>query len=179
MFIWTAVDVNDQLIELRNMVKEIEKDVHFGQSDLTLPMHISLIISKEIPNEKYDDVIRDMRKILGSCNAFSVNVKGIELHETISWLAMEPNEQLEKLHEQLCRLFSEKYGIQLHKFDTEFRYHSTLLLDNDEKAVKEAFLKIMDTPVPSEIRATRFVIGGSETGAIGSYRVFETIEMKE
>lgn len=177
MFIWVAIDASDRLKGLRDRVKQIEGTVHFEQSDLTLPMHISLMISKEIPDDIFDAVVQDIHQILDDYEPFPIQVKGMELHESISWLAMEPNDRLENLHAQLCNLFSNKYGIQLHKFDTEFRYHSTLFLDSDAAKVKEAFLKIKDAPLPERLLANRFLIGGSETGKIGTYRVFESFAM--
>ena len=175
MFIWTAIDVDNQLTEVKKQAKQIEKIVHFQESNITLPLHVSLKISCEIPDEKYEEVVQDIKGILKAVPKFEIAVKRIELHETIAWIAMEENEHLERLHASLVETFSQKYQVQPHKFDFDFKFHTTLFLDSDEAKVKEAFLMIKDVEMPATLAADKFVIGMSPEGKVGTYRVMEEI----
>lgn len=175
MYIWTAVHVDEQLASIKKEAKQIEKIVGFQESNITLPMHISLKISCPVPEERYAEVLQDLTAILENAGSFTVKTKGIELHETICWIAMEENASLKRLHDCLDRLFLEKYNVPLHEYDLDFHYHSTLFLDSDRKKVKEAFLMIKDREIPSELSANRFLIGMSPEGKMGTYRVLKEI----
>ncbi len=175
MFIWTAIDVDEQLTAVKTEAKRIEEVVGFQDSNITLPLHISLRISCLIPDEKYDEVIRDIKALLTTIPEFEINVSRIELHETIAWIAVESNEHLERLHTSLVELFLEKYQVPPHKFDLDFKFHTTLFLDSDEAKVKEAFLMIKDIELPTTLIADEFVIGMSPEGKVGTYKVTEEI----
>lgn len=175
MFIWTAIDVDNQLTEVKSQAKQIEEKVHFQESNITLPLHISVKISCAIPDEKYEEVVKDIKEIVNAVPKFEIAVKRIELHETIAWIAVEENEHLERLHASLVKMFSEKYQVPPHKFDLDFKFHTTLFLDSDEAKVKEAFLMIKDIELPTTLVADKFVIGMSPEGKVGTYRVMEEI----
>ena len=176
MFIWTAIDVDEQLTAVKKEAKRIEEVVGFRESNITLPLHISLKISCEIPDGKYEEVVRDIKAILNTMPKFEINVRRIELHETIAWIAMEENVHLKKLHASLVEVFLEKYQMQPHKFDLDFKFHTTLFLDSDESKVKDAFLMIKDIELPTTLVADKFVIGMSPEGKVGTYRVTEEME---
>lgn len=173
MFIWTAIDVDEQLLDIKREAKRIEKVIGFQESNITLPMHISLKISCSIPDEKYDEVVGYINELFENIPKFEIKVNRVELHENIAWIAMESNEYLEMLHTSLDKLFWEKYQIQPHKFDLDFKFHTTLFLDGDEAKVKEAFLMIKDIELPETLTANKFVIGMSPEGKIGTYKVME------
>ena len=44
MFIWTGIDVDEQLAGIRDRVRQLEKEQGVTNSNLTLPFHISLKI---------------------------------------------------------------------------------------------------------------------------------------
>ena len=176
MYIWIAIDVDDQLSSLRKEAKRIEEIVKFNESNITLPMHISLKISCPIPDDKYQEVVHDIKTILQDTQRFEIKTKRIELHDTIAWIQMEHNEYLEQLHESLDKLFLDKYDVPSHKFDLDFKFHTTLFLDSDADKVKQAFLIIKDVLLPSTLIADKFVIGTSPEGKIGTYKVTEEIK---
>lgn len=176
MYIWLAIDVDDQLKNLKGKVKEVERQVNFVESGISLPMHISLRITSLIEDDMYDNIVNDIKEYSKSLKPFEINTEKIELHETISWLKMEENENLTKIHNHLTSQMLEKYNIPLHDYDKNFTYHSTLFMDSDVCKVKEAFLKIMDAEYPKVLKANKLIIGSSETGSIGTYHVDKIIE---
>lgn len=175
MYIWIAIDVDDQLSLIKQEAKRIEQVVGFLESNITLPMHISLKISCPIPNEKYEEALGDIKALLQEVPRFEIQTKRIELHDTIAWIQMEHNEYLEQLHADIDRLFFEKYHVPPHKFDLDFKFHSTLFLDSDAEKVKQAFLMIKDFPLPTTFIVDQFVVGTSPEGKIGTYKVNATI----
>ena len=175
MYLWTAIDVDEQLAPVREEAKRIEKAVVFQESNITLPLHISLKISCPVPEERFEEALADLTGILEKAGTFAVRTKGIELHDTICWIGMEENPCLRTLHDRLDRLFLEKYRIPPHKYDLDFQFHATLFLDSDSKKVKEAFLLMKDTAVPKVLKAEKFLIGMSPEGKMGTYRVIRHI----
>jgi len=177
MFIWTAIEIENQLIFIKNKIKKAEDIIGFTESNVTLPLHISLKISFEIQNDKYDEILSDLINIYSKVKPFEINVDRIELHETICWIKMFENNILIDLHNQICNLVVEKYGVSLHEFDKCFAYHTTLFLDSDKEKVKEGFMLLKDEELPTKLVANKFVIGGSESGELGTYKVFKEIEI--
>lgn len=178
MYIWAAIYVEDQLLPIKEKALAIQNNVSFESSSIeSLPLHISLKISCLIDNSLKDQAISDLEAIFKSYKPFFVKPSRIELHDTICWVLMENNESLENLHKDICDLFKDKYGTTLDKYDLGFIYHTTLFLDSDSAKVKEAFLQIKDEKLPEVLHADKVIIGGSETGEIGTYNVFKIIDL--
>lgn len=176
MYIWTAIDINKQLLNEKAIVKQIEDETGFEESNVFgLPLHVSLKISAEIKDSEIDSVRKDIIALFMKTPKFKMQIRGIELNDSIVWIRIEPNKYLNQLHESICKLFKDKYNVELHEFDKEFIYHATLFLDSDIKKIKEAYLKIKDIELPKELEASSFIIGSSSSGKIGTYHVDLTI----
>jgi 2'-5' RNA ligase len=176
MFIWTAINVNDQLLSLKDDVKVIEGMVKYNESNTNLPLHISLKISSKVDDNIAKKVIKDLKLLLKRTKPFPIKIEGIELHETICWVKIHESRYLNRLHKRICHLFNDKYNIPLHEFDKAFKYHITLFLDHDEAKVKEGFMHIKDSLLPKTLIASSFVIGSSPEGKIGTYTVNKEIK---
>lgn len=177
MFIWVAIDVDKQLLNQKEEVKKIEKEIGFEESNISLlPLHISLKISSNVSEQIVDKVKKDIDTLFSSTNPFEIDIEGIELHDNIVWIRMIPNEHLTKLHDDLCSIFSEKYNLELQEFDNNFIYHSTLFLDSNRDKINKAYNLIQDLELPSKLVASKFIIGSSQEGKIGSYKVDKIVE---
>lgn len=174
VWVWTAIDVDNQLSEIKANAKEIERQVKFAESNITLPLHVSLKISAWVANDEFAAVVDDLSALFESVAPFEIETGKIELHDTICWIRMQENARLEHLHAALNSLLGEKYGVPLHRFDKCFIYHCTLFLDNDAEKVKNAFGRI-SAVVPAKLAANKFVIGCSPNGEIGTYKVLKEI----
>ena len=171
MYVWIGIDVDSQLFEIKEKVRKIEEEKGFENSVFTLPFHISLKISFSLENDLFDDVKADIINIFDEFEPFYINVHGIEFENTICWIRMVRNLSLDGLHDRLNCVLLEKYGVPLHEYDMDYKFHTTLFMDNDFAKVNEAYGKLGRVNIPSELLANSFVIGTSESGALGTYKV--------
>lgn len=177
MFIWVGINVEEQLKETRMAVDRVFERIDISNVTCQLPLHISLKISFEIKNEVFDSVLNDIIDIYNAQKPFEIKVKGIEKHENIVWIRMYSNEDLEALATSLNVMLHDKYGVPLHEYDLDFIFHTTLFMDDDAEKINAAHNLLGDLTLPKTLTANTFVIGKSETGENGTYRVYRTIEV--
>lgn len=176
MYLWLGINVDNQLQDIQKIAKKIEKEIGFENSNFTLPWHISLKMSFYIQKEQYSAIIDDIICFYQSIQPFEIEVKGIEYDQNICWIMMKENQFLNQIHDQLNQMLLEKYHIPLHEYDLDYKFHTTLFMDKDENKVKEAFNAIKDRKIPSKLHAFLFVIGSSDSGKLGSYRLTHEIQ---
>lgn len=176
MYIWIGIDVDSQLNEIKEKAREIEDKIGFDHSNFTLPLHISLKISFPIEAYMYERVTSDIIGIFDEFEPFSVDVRGIELDGTICWIMMQRNSTLDALHDRLNSVLLQKYGVPLHEYDMDYKFHTTLFMDNNADKIASAYGSLGDVTVPASLVASKFVIGTSESGALGTYKVVIEIE---
>ena len=175
MFVWVGINVEDQLKETRMAVDGVFEKIDISNVTCQLPLHISLKISFEIENELFDSVLNDITSIYEAQKPFKIGVKGIEKHENIMWIRMYSNAEIEALATKLNMMLKEKYGIPLHEYDLDFIFHTTLFMDDDREKINTAYTLLGDLVLPETLVANTFVIGTSETGKNGTYRVYKTV----
>lgn len=78
MYIWVAVNVNNQVSELRKRSERYAKEQGLSLNTFTLPFHISLKISFQIPDNRFDEAINDIRDFYKTLHPFKVRVRKIE-----------------------------------------------------------------------------------------------------
>ena len=171
MFVWIGIDVDSQLEKIKKKAQAIEREVGFVNSNFTLPLHVSLKISFPIENTLFDRVKADIISIFDESKPFEIDVRGIEFENNICWIRMERNNSLDGIHDRLNSVMLEKYGIPLHEYDLDYKFHTTLFMDNDFGKVARAYEMLGDVYIPSKLSVDKFVIGTSENGALGTYRV--------
>ena len=177
MYIWVGIKVEDQLKMVKAQAQRIENEIGFDHSNFTLPLHISLKISFPIEDAQYEIYAEEIRKIYRNTKPFEIKVKGLELENNIAWIRMEKSKALESLSTQINMVMLEKYGVQLHEYDMDFKFHTTMFMDDNESKVKSAFDKLKDCPIPPILLANKFVIGVSLAGKLGTYKVIEEINV--
>ena len=177
MYIWTAIDINDQLGELRTLAKSVEKEIGFEHSAFTLPSHISLKISFFVEDEVYPRVIETLLDYYKTVKPFFVDAECIEIDNNIVWLRMNENPMINQIHKDLDRILSEKHEIVPHPFDLNFKFHSTLFLDSDKDKIEMAYSRIRDAKFPLSLCANKLIIGASPSGKVGTYGVTHTIDL--
>ena len=177
MYIWTAIDINTQLKSILPKAKEIEQKLGFKNSAFTLPFHISLKISFFVDDNKHLAVINTLNDYYKTLLPFFVEIDGIEIENNIVWIKMKQNKILDKIHSDIDQLLLKNHGITQHAFDLDFKFHTTLFLDDDKNKILTAFNLIKDVDLPLFVNANRFIIGWSPTGKIGTYSVISSIDL--
>ncbi len=179
MYVWTAINVDGQLEEIKKKARYIEKEIGFENSAFDLPSHISLKISFPVDVAAEARVIETILAYYKTLKPFSVDVKGIEVEGTIVWIRIKENAILNRIHNDLDRILFEKHGITPHPFDLDFKFHSTLFLDPSKEKIATAYNKIKKIEIPSSLRANQLIIGASPSGEIGTYSVIRTVALLE
>lgn len=175
MYIWTAIDVDSQLSALRKTVNDVTEKLKADNSALTLPLHISLRMSFFIADAEYKRAVRDIGEYLRGVRHFEVGINGIEKHGNVVWCAVGGCSELSAIHSDLLEMMSSDFGVGAHSFDNSFIYHSTLFFSEDEQMASEAFEHIKNEPFPEKLTVNSFLIGLSETGKAGDFKVTERI----
>ena len=176
MYIWVGINVEEQLKEVRSAVDGVFEKIDISNVTCQLPLHISLKISFEIENSLFENVLNDIIAVYNEQEPFEIKVKGIEKHENIEWIRMYSNEKIEALATSLNMMLRDKYGISLHEYDLDFIFHTTLFMDDDAEKIDVAHSLLGDVALPQSLIANTFVIGTSETGKNGTYRVYRTVD---
>ena len=177
MYIWVGINVEEQLKETRMAVDGVFEKIAISNVTCQLPLHISLKISFEIENKLFDSVLNDIISIYEAQKPFKIDVCGVEKHENIMWIRMHSNVEIEELATKLNLMLKEKYNIPLHEYDLDFIFHTTLFMDDDAEKINIAHTLLGNLKLPETLVATRFVIGTSETGKNGTYRVYKTVSV--
>ena len=176
MYIWVGINVEEQLKEIRRAVDGVFEKIDISNITCQLPLHISLKISFNIENELFKSVLKDIESIYQTQKPFEIDIKGIEKHENIMWIRMYSNAEVEELATKLNLMLKEKYNIPLHEYDLDFIFHTTLFMDDDTEKINAAHSLLGDVHLPKSIVANTFVIGTSETGDNGTYKIYKTIK---
>ncbi len=173
MYIWTAIDVDDQLKEIRSQTQNIS--VGFDNPALTLPFHISLKISFCVDDAISPHVIETLLDYFKTLKPFWVDVDGIETENNIVWIRIKENDALCQLHNDLDLILMEKHNVPRHAFDLDFKFHTTLFWGLETEKITQTYTRIKNAPVPKTLAADKLIIGASQSGKVGTYRVTHNI----
>ena len=177
MFIWSGINIEAQLSELKLRKAEIEEKLGITDTVVNLPLHVSLRISSQIADEispRLIDAILEFYKTLSPIELFT---DGIEREGNIIWLRFKENDKINSVHHRLCALMKERFAIPLHPFDLEFKYHTTLFLGISEDKLTSAYDMVKSVTIPESVILNRPVIGASESGLAGTYKIIHTVEI--
>lgn len=176
MYVFLGIDVDNQFSEIKNKAQLIDKSIGFQNSCFTLPLHISLKASFKIDDSSFDNIIEEVINYYLSIQPFKIDIYKLEMYDNIIWIRMCRNKELDKVHDDLNKILLENYNIGLHEYDFDYKYHTTLFMDNNSDSIKEAYNLINKVELPKSIIASEFIIGVSETGELGSYNVYKRIK---
>jgi len=131
MYIFYGIDVDEQLSEVKNKAKLIDRSIGFVNSCFTLPLHISLKASFKIDNSIFNNVIEEIISYYLSISQFKIKIHKLEMYDNIIWIRMYRSKELDKIHDDLNKILLDKYNIGLHEYDLDYKYHTTLFMDNN------------------------------------------------
>lgn len=178
MYIWIACDVSKSLHQIRDLCNEKNKEFGLCEVAFSLPQHISLKISFDVPDSVATCVIDDVSEYLSMEHAFYLDAPRPEIFGSILWLKFEDSEILSRLHRKLDSLLLDKYTVAQHEFDKRFAFHSTLFIDG-EKNLLPMYEYVSGLEIPLKVEVSSFIIGTSESGNAGTYSVIKTISAQK
>ncbi|MBR6526239.1 MAG: hypothetical protein IKT57_09720 [Clostridia bacterium] len=177
MYLWTAADVSFSLAALRKEAQRHNHSLALSKTAFSLPQHISLKISCSVDDAHFVHACQDIVSLLSSQSPFEVQPGTISRHRNILWLTIQENNTLSSLHHQLDELLLRKYKVPQHPFDTCFQFHSTLFMDDNEIKLDQMLSLLSDFPLPPSLYIQDYLIGCSESGKPGTYRVIRQIHV--
>ncbi|MBP3314999.1 MAG: hypothetical protein J6M03_04165 [Clostridia bacterium] len=172
MYLWIAVDLEDQLQELRQELDRVERLICSNDPALTLPLHTSLKISFEVDDKCANEVRSSVRQYLSALQSFQIAPERVESTGKLTWIRMKESCELSQIHGALDLIIERQFGVSQHVFDREFIFHTTLFAATEPHKLE----KILNLPKLPELLTVRsFIIGSSRSGEAGTYSVDETI----
>ena len=176
MFIWIGCKLPENFEqELRSLCLSQNERLGLDTVAFSLPQHISLKISFE--TEQPEAVLEALAAWLGEQKPFSVHVRNPEQAGRILWLPIAENQELERLHSELDARLARDFGVPQHPFDKAFLFHSTLFMDENAEKIAKMEELLSDYSTERELTVDTFLLGLSETGKAGSYRVVRQIRV--
>ena len=177
MYIWIGCKLPEKFEKgLRAKCRPLGEELGLDMSGFSLPQHISLKISFEAGGN-YGEILEFLEEILRKEKKFSVNPLAVEKNGNILWLSFRENGTLRHLHNLLDKELKCRFAIPQHLFDQAFAFHSTLFVGEPEK-LAIAHASLADFLLPQELLIDTFLLGLSESGKSGTYRVVRTIRMQ-
>ena len=176
MYIWTGCRLPaDFEAAIRSRCLELNQNVGLDTSGFSLPQHISLKISFDA-GDRYPQVLDSIEHMLRRELPITVQPTAIECHGGILWVTFQENAQLRRLHNLLDRELEREFGIRQHLFDKAFLFHSALFVGNKQD-IQEMREKLADYPLPERLEIDTFLLGLSEVGKSGTFRVVQEINV--
>ena len=176
MFIWIGCRLPAEFERaVRSRCLELNRDIGLGTVAFSLPQHISLKISFDAGADA-PEILDAVETLLRREKPFYVNPRSIETAGSILWLTFQENPTLRKLHRLLDRTLEQDFGIPQHPLDKSFLFHSTLFLGEPERLAKMQ-ARLSGFALPPELVVDTFLLGLSETGEAGSFRVVRQIKV--
>ena len=163
--------------EVRAFCLEQNRDIGLNTVAFTLPQHISLKISFEA--QVYASILEALADYLSGQKPFAVRMQKPERMGNILWLPVAENPQLQRLHMELDARLESNFGVPQHPFDKAFMFHSTLFVDEDTAKLSVMEKLLTANFADQELTVDTFLLGLSETGQPGTYRVAKTICLSE
>lgn len=176
MYIWIGCQLPKDFEEaVRSHCTALNQDIGLSAVAFSLPQHVSLKISFQ--SDRHRDILDYLICFFEAQPPFSLRIQPAEQNGNILWLPVEDNLHLQQLHEQLDTQLRQRFDIPQHHFDTCFQFHSTLFMDSDTGKLSRMHQLLQDFPVTQELRIDTFLLGISETGKPGQYRVIQEIKV--
>ena len=176
MILWIGADVDAQLAALRDATRKAQAALGFDASLFTLPFHVSLKMSFFVPDERAEEAMDALAAFFAALSPITAAVRGVERENGIVWLRLAECPALDEAHDRLNALMREGFGVPLHPYDSDYLFHTTLFMDADNEKLARACEMVRGVPVPGALTLRRFLIGGTPTGELGTYRVFRAVE---
>ena len=177
MYIWTAIEVEDYLRDVRSRLEHVDSIIGCNSPTLTLPLHVSLKISFYVDDNMATTVINALSDYLERVSPFTFNYDKVECFDKIVWIKALSNKTLASIHNDLDNYLLNNYNIPLHDFDESFVFHTSLIISKNKESARCAFNMLQDVEIIKNVRVKKFIVGTSCSGKAGTFKVIRTISI--
>ena len=176
MYLWIGCKLPaDYEREIRTLCLQKNESLGLDTVAFSLPQHISLKISFDSPDT--EKIIPYLETFFAKLPPFEVKIKALEQRGNILWLTAEENPILQQLHKELDCILECQFQIPQHPFDRCFQFHSTLFLDDDTEKIGKMASTLAAHAFARTLQVDTILLGISQTGAAGDYRVVKEIKL--
>ena len=176
MYVWIGCKLPESFErEIRTLCLKENDNLQLDTAAFELPQHISLKISFE--TAEHEAVLEDLTAFLSAQHPFAVSIENPSRSGNILWMNVEENDTLHQLHNDLDTLLQDRFCIPQHAFAKAFLFHSPLFIDDNTEYLEAMMDFLRHYPIARELTVDTFLLGLSETGAAGSYRVVRQIQV--
>ena len=176
MYIWVGCKLPEDFErEIRSLCLEQNKALGLNTAAFSLPQHVSLKISFQ--TDRHEEVLDFLEAFLSIQSPFQLHIQSAEQEGNILWLPVAENETLRQLHQQLDTMLEQHFSIPQHEFDKCFLFHSTLFMDENTDKLSQMCQLLEAHPIEQDLQVDTFLLGISETGKAGTYRVVRQIQV--
>ena len=177
VFLWTAIDLSDDATEITERVRAVCEELGVQNPALSLPMHISLKISDRIPTKSLPRAVEKIADMLSKATPTELIPECIERRDGVVWIRHRDSEWLCELHRKIVDFYLSQYGVMPHGLDGEFIFHTTLFVGEADEA-RRVYEALKDEPLPERFAPGGYLMGVSESGLAGEYRVIKNAEFR-
>ena len=164
MYLWVGCKLPENFEKtLRAHCLALNEKIGLDTAPFSLPQHISLKISFDA-GAQCRRITQWLETELKRESRFYVNLLPPEQMASILWLPVADTPRLTALHEKLDRELEHRFGIPQHPFDREFRFHSTLFMDEDTEKLSQMAALLSPLTFPDPLPIDTFLIGLSTDG---------------
>ena len=176
MYLWVGCKLSEDFEqEVRCHCLILNRQIGLDTVAFELPQHISLKISFQTDCLK--GILEYLEAFLSAQQPFDVQILRAEQNGHILWLTVAGNEALFRLHRELDIRLETLFDIPQHEFDRNFAFHSTLFMDKNTEKIAQMENALNAYPFARKLPVDTFLLGISETGAAGTYRVIREIKV--
>ena len=176
MYVWIGCKLPKSFeTEIRSLCLKQNEALGLDTVAFSLPQHISLKISFE--TAAHEAVLEALTAFLSTQQPFPVRIGNPSQNGNILWLPVAENKVLRQLHDRLDTLLQDLFDIPQHTFDKAFLFHSTLFIDESVEKISKMSAYLQNYSIARVLAVDTFLLGISETGKAGTYRVVRQIQV--
>lgn len=178
-YMWVGLELPKHYeTKVRREAINLNVDKSINEVAFLLPQHISLRISFQ--TDMFEELIFDLVQYFEKEQSFFVEHLRVDTHQGIVWSVFKHSTILEKFHSYLIEFPFKKYDIKPHEIDLSFSFHSTIFYDplkgRDElQAIGDTLNNVIQN---EKLRIKKVLIGLSNTGKPGSFKIVKRIGLK-
>lgn len=177
MYIWLSLNVDKYFNNMKMAVKKVKQKLQISYGDEKLPWHISLKMPFLVTNGEEESIINDIEKIYSTLSPIVLKIKSLEYLNNILWIRYYDDEKLKYIGRSINEMLKNKYNISYHEYDLDYKYHTTLFMNDNVNIIIEGYEALKNELLPEEIYIDKLFIGYSLDGKSDTWKILKEIKI--